>query len=95
MTENTIIWNTYSLIEVETAEDKALFHRVMDGVYANDPDFIYPLENDVEGVFDPAKNKSFLTGAARRWVVMDDNASLLHGLLHFIHRSPSQGSAVA
>ena len=36
MTENTIIWNTYSLIEVETAEDKALFHRVMDGVYAND-----------------------------------------------------------
>ena len=52
MTENTIIWNTYSLIEVETAEDKTLFHRVMDCVYADDPDFIYPLENDVEGVFE-------------------------------------------
>lgn len=91
MTENTIIWNTYSMIEVETAEDKTLFHRVMDGVYANDPDFIYPLENDVEGVFDPAKNKSFLTGAARRWVVMDDKRKPVARIAAFYTQKPKSG----
>lgn len=59
MTEQTIHWESYTVREVLTAEDKALFHRVMDTVYANDPNFIYPLVNDVEGIFDPTKTSHF------------------------------------
>ncbi len=62
---------SFSLIEVFTEKDRALFHRVLDQVYAKDPAFIYPLEADVEGIFDPAKNKSFQSGSARRWILLD------------------------
>ncbi len=34
---------SFSLIEVFTEKDRALFHRVLDQVYAQDPAFIYPL----------------------------------------------------
>lgn len=91
MTEQTIHWESYTVREVLTAEDKALFHRVMDAVYANDPNFIYPLVNDVEGIFDPTKNKSFLTGAARRWVVVDGNRIPIARIAAFYTQKPKSG----
>ncbi|MBM3437575.1 MAG: hypothetical protein FJX91_00430 [Bacteroidetes bacterium] len=72
--------------------DKVLdFHRVMDLVYANDPDFIYPLESDVEGIFDPQKNKSFLNGTARRWVIYDSAGLPAGRIAAFYTQKPKSG----
>lgn len=91
MTVNTINWDAYDLIEVLSAEDKALFHRVMDSVYADDPRFIYPIENDVEGVFDSNKNKAFQTGAACRWILLNDKGVPVARIAAFYTHKPKSG----
>ena len=61
----------YEIVEVLNKEHEGQFFAVVDRVYAQDPKFIYPLKADIEAVFDPAKNKSFRNGMARRWVIFD------------------------
>ena len=45
--------------EVKTAADKDLFLQVAIDIYAGDPNWIRPLDKDINEVFDPAKNKFF------------------------------------
>lgn len=82
---------SFSLIEVFTEKDRALFHRVLDQVYAQDPAFIYPLEADVEGIFDPAKNKSFQSGSARRWILLDTAGRPAGRIAAFYTQKPKSG----
>jgi GNAT superfamily N-acetyltransferase len=63
----------------------------MDRVYAGDPDFIYPLENDVEGIFDPLKNKSFQNGTARRWILRDTAGLPAGRIAAFFTQKPKSG----
>ena len=42
----------------------------------NNPNYIRPLDNEVNDVFDPGKNKTFKYGKAKRWVLKDDNGRL-------------------
>lgn len=81
----------FKLFEVITASDIAQFHRVVDRVYAEDSQFIYPLENDVEGIFDPAKNKSFQNGVARRWVICDTAGQPAGRIAAFYTQKPKSG----
>ena len=81
----------YEIVEVISNAQKTQFFAVVDRVYAQDPQFIYPLKGDVEAVFDPAKNKSFLTGAARRWVVMDDKRKPVARIAAFYTQKPKSG----
>ncbi|MGB0429484.1 MAG: GNAT family N-acetyltransferase [Bacteroidia bacterium] len=60
------------VFEVDDMQKKALFHKVLRTIYANAPHYIYPLEVDIELVFDPSKNSSFTNGAAKRWVLMNN-----------------------
>jgi len=58
---------------VETKEDWKAFHRVPHLVYKDDPNWIAPLQGDVEGVFDPSVNDAFLEGEAVCYVLKDDS----------------------
>lgn len=54
---------------VNSSADIRDFHRVLDVVYAKDPVFVHYIENDVEDVFSPEKNKLFNKGwQVQRWV---------------------------
>jgi hypothetical protein len=54
---------------VNNSADIRDFHRVLDVVYAKDPVFVHYIENDVEDVFSPEKNKLFNKGwQVQRWV---------------------------
>ncbi|MFA0962364.1 hypothetical protein AB9P05_11205 [Roseivirga sp. BDSF3-8] len=40
-------------------------------LYKDEKNWIRPLDNDIEAVFDPAKNKNFRRGEATRWILRD------------------------
>ncbi|MEO8765912.1 MAG: hypothetical protein ABI416_16545 [Ginsengibacter sp.] len=45
-------------------------------IYANDANFIRPLDIDVNNVFDQKKNKAFRFGECARWILKDDDILL-------------------
>ncbi len=60
------------ILEVKRPKDWKLFHRVPHRIYADDPHWICPLEDDVQSIFDPTKNKAFQNGEAAVFVLLDD-----------------------
>ncbi len=61
------------LKEVKNQADWHDFHAVSYYIYAKDPHWIAPLEDDVRKVFTSENNKAFQEGKARLWVLYNDN----------------------
>lgn len=61
-----------NIIEVKQAKDWKLFHQAPHLVYAENPHYIFPLEKDVEDVFNPEVNKRFENGEAWCFVLLED-----------------------
>lgn len=64
----------FQMIEVTTPE---LIHRFLDLpeiIYKDDPNWIRPLDNDIEDVFNPNKNKRFHKGKCKRWLLIDQQS---------------------
>ncbi len=59
------------LVEVVDARLARLFIELPAQLHTAVPQYIGPLENEVEAVFDPAKNPRLATGEAARWVLTD------------------------
>ncbi len=59
------------IIEVKTKQDWQLFHRVPQRVYQQDPNWILPLEADIESIFDVSKNSLFNNGEAKCFVLLE------------------------
>lgn len=72
------------LKEVVSEEDKKDFVNFPIGLYKNYPNWIRPLDKDVENVFDPEKNKTFRHGEIIRWVLKDDQNSTVGRVAAFI-----------
>ena len=45
-------------------------------IYRNDKTWVCPLDNDIKGIFDPAKNTYFKHGIVERWVLTDDTGQI-------------------
>ena len=58
--------------EVISAADKKEFLELPVRLYRNEPNWIRPLNKDIEGIFDPDSNKAFRTGKVIRWILLDD-----------------------
>lgn len=61
-------------------------------LYNNDPDWICPLDNDINDVFDPARNNFFSHGVCTRWILRDEKANTIGRIAAFInnHKAYSQ-----
>ncbi len=59
-----------NIIEVSDPKTIKGFHRVARKIHRRHENWVCPLENEIEGIFDPDINESFLHGDARRWVLM-------------------------
>ena len=57
------------LIEVTNKQTAKDFIRVNVEINKNDPNYIRPLDKDINEVFDPKKNKTFRFGEATRWIL--------------------------
>lgn len=62
--------------EVKTAEDKKAFLQVAIDLYKDDPNWIRPLDKDIEEVFDPGKNKFFKKGECTRWLLQHNGKNI-------------------
>lgn len=73
------------MVLVDTAEHKREFLDFPKRLYASDPEYIIPIDNEIEQVFDPNKNKFFKLGEAQRWLCVNDKNETIGKLATFYH----------
>ncbi|MFW5687897.1 MAG: GNAT family N-acetyltransferase, partial [Bacteroidota bacterium] len=74
------------IIEVKTKKQKKDFLQVPRIIYKDNPVWISHLDNDIEKVFDPARNKFFDFGIAVRFILYDKDNRLIGRIAAFINR---------
>ena len=71
------------IIEVTGSSAAKDFLKVNALLNRSNPAYIRPLDKEVNDVFDPAKNKVFKYGEAKRWIAKDDNGHLIGRIAAF------------
>src|SRR5690554_857009 len=61
------------------------FHKVAGIIYANDPNYIPHIKQDIDKIFDPGKNKLLKDGKAKRWIFYNDKDELVGRVAAFIN----------
>ena len=51
-----------------------------------DPNYIRPLDKDVEEVFDPGRNKAFRFGEVIRWILVNEQGNLIGRIAAFVNK---------
>lgn len=74
------------LTEVTSPKLARDFIRVNVEINKNEPNYIRPLDKDIEDIFDPKKNKSFRFGEATRFVLRDDEGKLIGRIAAFVNK---------
>jgi hypothetical protein len=73
------------LIEVNNAATEKDFINIGFVMNRENPCYIRPLDNEVKDVFNPAKNKNFKNGDAKRWIIKDEKNKLAGRIAAFIY----------
>ena len=74
------------LVEVTNQQTAREFLRVNVEVNKTDPNYIQPLDKDINDVFDRSKNKTFRFGEAIRWVLKDKDGKLIGRIAAFTNK---------
>lgn len=84
---NTNFYYTYmQLIEVSDKSLERDFLIMPLKIYKNDPNYIRPLDKDINDVFNPEKNKAFRFGECKRWLLADDNGEYIGRIAAFVYK---------
>lgn len=71
---------------VEDKQSRRDFLAMAETIYAGDPNWIRPLDQDIEKVFDPAKNPFFKDGECTRWLLRNLKGEPIGRIAAFINR---------
>lgn len=74
------------VLEVNTPKLDHSFLSINALVNKDNPNYIRPLDNEVLATFDPAKNKLFKDGAAKRWIVQDETGKTVGRIAAFHYK---------
>lgn len=74
-----------TLEEVTTRSGVRAFLSLPATLYRSDPAWIQPLDQDVEAVFDPRKNKAFQHGRCIRWIVRNEQREVVGRMAAFVN----------
>ena len=74
------------LIPVKDKLTAVQFLQVPVILHKNDSNWIRPLDNDINEVFDEKKNKTFRFGEAARWILKDEEDKLIGRIAVFVNR---------
>lgn len=78
------------MILKEVGENKILqgiFLEFPVSLYASDPNWIRPLDQDIQVIFDPQKNVHLKKGEAIRWVLFDENQNSIGRVAAFYEKA--------
>jgi hypothetical protein len=75
--------------EVVSKADRQEFLSLPLKLYKDYPQWIRPLDKDIEAVFDPEKNKSFRTGECVRWILQNDEGDTIGRVAAFYDKKNS------
>lgn len=81
-----VLWQKFMIIS--EVKDKATKKAFLDSariIYKNDKIWVCPLDNDIEAVFDPAKNNFHRDGKCIRWILTDASGQLIGRIAAFIN----------
>ncbi|MEJ8802308.1 hypothetical protein [Pontibacter sp. H249] len=78
------------LIEVNTPELANEFLMVQVRLYKNDPNYIRPLNKDIDNVFDPKKNRLLRDSEAIRWILKDNTGKSIGRVAAFINKKTAK-----
>jgi hypothetical protein len=74
----------FQIEEVVDQLSKRNFLELPVRLYKNEQNWVRPLDNDIEAVFDPEKNKMFQRGVCCRWVLKNSNGLTVGRVAAFI-----------
>jgi GNAT superfamily N-acetyltransferase len=74
------------IIEVTTPRHAREFLLLPVSLYKHEPNWIRPLDKDIESVFDPAKNKAFRHGECVRWLLVDEHDNTIGRVAAFVNQ---------
>jgi hypothetical protein len=81
------------VVEVTNKHHKKAFLQLPESIYANDPNWIHPLNQDIEMVFDTQKNKFFRHGKCIRWLLLNENDVVVGRIAAFIdHKTATKNN---
>jgi len=72
-----------AITDESTARDFLLVNVL---VNQGNPDYIQPLDKDINDVFDKTKNKAFRQGEAERWILKDEQGRLIGRIAAFVNK---------
>lgn len=80
----------WEIIEVTNKVHKRQFLDLPVKIYKNDPNWIRPLDKDIEAVFDQDKNKFFKAGECKRWIMLDEKGAIIARVATFFSKKYKQ-----
>ncbi|MDB5282300.1 MAG: hypothetical protein JWO06_1375 [Bacteroidota bacterium] len=76
----------FNIIEVNNKHTEVEFIQLPFSIYKYDPNWIAPLKQDIQKVFNPAKNKYFEHGECARWILMDETNKTIGRIAAFFNK---------
>ncbi|MCB0516248.1 MAG: hypothetical protein KDD49_09310 [Bacteroidetes bacterium] len=83
------------LIEVTNVQQARAFNDMARDIYANDKNWIQPLRQDIEAVFDRNKNPFFQQGDAIRWLLYNPQGNVIGRVAAFYRNAPVSDEEIA
>ena len=78
-----------NIVEVTDKKTEKHFLDVARKIYKDDKVWVCPLDMDIRGIFNPAKNVFFRKGEAARWILFDEKERVIGRVAAFIDREKS------
>lgn len=78
--------------EVTTDEQRKEFIDFPRRLYRGDPNWVCPLDSEVESVFDPSRNAAFRHGVATRWILSGNGGETIGRVAAFIDEIRSKAN---
>ncbi len=84
--------HNYTLHEVSSDEDKRQFLEFPARLYKDDPNYVRPLDRDVEKIFDKHLNKKHRKGEAIRWLLKEGQKEVVGRIAAFYDHQTSRNN---
>ncbi len=73
--------------EVKSVRDKKDFLKVPKILYKNDPNWVCPLDSEINGIFNPEQNSFYEHGSTVRWILKNSENKLIGRIAAFINKN--------